>query len=112
MKKTECDLALAQLVAATVAIEFGIASQDLFTRTKGPAHLSFARQVAMYLMHIVYQVNLSRVARAFSRDRSTVSYACNIIEDCREDPYFDEKITRLEQFLGGAPIVNQFEKAG
>lgn len=112
MEKTNNDLALAQLVAAVVAIEFGVASPSLFSKTKGPSHLSFARQVSMYLVHVVYQINLSRVARAFRRDRSTVSYACNVIEDCREDPYFDEKIARLEIFLGHAPVSSRLEKTG
>lgn len=103
MKTKNSDLAMAQLVAAAVAIEFGVASPSLFSKTKGPSHLSFARQVSMYLVHVVYQINLSRVARAFNRDRSTVSYACNVIEDCREDPCFDEKLTRLESFLDTAP---------
>ncbi len=110
MKKINSDLALAQLVAAIVAIEFGVASPRMFSKTKGPSHLSFARQVSMYLVHVVYQINLSRVARAFSRDRSTVSYACNVIEDCREDPYFDEKLVRLEIFLNRAPLPNVLEK--
>ncbi|PHR94339.1 MAG: chromosomal replication initiator DnaA [Robiginitomaculum sp.] len=112
MKTTNSDLALAQLVAAAVAIEFGVASPRLFSKTKGPSHLSFARQVAMYLVHIVYQINLSRVARSFSRDRSTVSYACNVIEDCREDPYFDEKLTRLERFLDAEPLPAMLGQTG
>ncbi len=111
-KKTNSDLALAQLVAAIVAIEFGVASPSLFSKTKGPSHLSFARQVSMYLVHVVYQVNLSRVAKSFCRDRSTVSYACKVIEDCREDPHFDEKLVRLENFLDRAPVLNMLEKTG
>ena len=93
------DLAIAQLVVAAVALEFGVSGSCIFSKTKGPTHLSFVRQVSMYLLHTLYQINLSRVARAFSRDRSTVSYACNIIEDCREDMCFDDKIVRLETFL-------------
>lgn len=98
------DCAVTQLVAAVVALEFDVVSPHLFSPTKGPSNISFARQVTMYLVHVVYQVNLSRVARVFSRDRSTVSHACHVIEDCREDPVFDEKLTRLEMFLGAAPV--------
>lgn len=112
MKQITNDLALAQLVAAIVAIEFGVTGPSLFSKSKGPSHLSFARQVSMYLVHVVYQVNLSRVARVFCRDRSTVSHACHVIEDCREDPYFDEKIANLEIFLGHAPVLNRLERTG
>ncbi len=112
MKEISNDLALAQLVAAAVAIEFGVDSPNLFTKNKGPSHLSFARQVSMYLVHVVYQVNLSRVARAFYRDRSTASHACHVIEDCREDPYFDAKVSNLEVFLKSTFVLNNLEMAG
>ncbi len=101
-KKTE--IAIAKLVAATVAMEFGVSSTQVFKKHKGPNYLSFTRQAAMYLMHVVFGFNISRVARAFGRDRSTACHACHVIEDCREDPVFDEKLSRLEVFLKAAPM--------
>jgi chromosomal replication initiation ATPase DnaA len=103
VKQESIDRALAQLIVAAVAIELGIQATQVFAKYKGPSHISFARQVSMYLMHVVFQINLSRVARAFGRDRSTVSHACNVIEDCREDNEFDEKMMGLEIFLQDAP---------
>ena len=103
------DQSLTALVVATVAIEFGVSNQDILSPTKGRAQLSFARQTAMYLAHIVFQLTLSRVARAFGRDRSTVSHACNIVEDSRDDDAFDLQLTLLEQFLMAAP--NHTDKA-
>ena len=103
IKNNESDFARAQLVMAAVALDFGVAECSVYSETKGTARASFVRQVAMYLTHIVYEVNLSRVARVFSRDRSTVVHACNIIEDSREDPIIDEKLLRLETFLESAP---------
>jgi chromosomal replication initiation ATPase DnaA len=93
----------AQLVMAAVALEFGIPDIEVYSRTKGNSRSSFARQTAMYLIHIVYEINLSRVARTFNRDRSTASHACRVVEESREDPIMDEKLMRLEQFLEHAP---------
>ncbi|MEE9348228.1 MAG: helix-turn-helix domain-containing protein [Robiginitomaculum sp.] len=103
IKHSKSDLARAQLVMAAVALEFGIPDIEVYSRTKGNSKNSFARQIAMYLTHIVYEINLSRVARTFSRDRSTASHACRVVEESREDPIIDEKLIRLEQFLENSP---------
>lgn len=103
LKHTKSDFARAQLVMAAVALEFGIPDVEVYSRTKGNSRSSFARQIAMYLTHIVYEINLSRVARTFSRDRSTASHACKVVEESRDDPIIDEKIQRLEDFLTAAP---------
>jgi chromosomal replication initiation ATPase DnaA len=42
---------------------------------------------------------MTACARAFGRDRSTVSYACHRIEDEREDPAFDERLDALERLI-------------
>lgn len=105
------ETALAQLVCAIVSIEFGVKSVDLLSPTKGPAHLSYARQVAMYLMHVVFQIRVAGVGRAFGRDPSTASYACRIIEDERENTLFDHKLQILEEFLNSSAILKKIRSA-
>jgi len=97
------DLARARLVTAAVALEFGVPDIEVYSRTKGNSRSSFARQIAMYLTHIVYEINLSRVARTFNRDRSTASHACRVVEEARDDDLIDEKLSGLEAFLERAP---------
>jgi len=103
--------ALAELVCAIVSIEFGIPTADLLSRTKGPAHMSYARQVAMYLMHVVFQIRIAGVGRAFGRDPSTASYACRIIEDERENTLFDHKLQILEELLNSTAILRKIRNA-
>ena len=103
-QKTRNDQTYAYLVIATVSLEFGIPHTDIYSAKKGTSQISFARQVSMYLLNIVFGINASRVGRVFRRDRSTASYACNMIEDQREDPILDEKLNRLENFLALAPL--------
>ncbi|MCP8884285.1 chromosomal replication initiator DnaA [Devosia sp. XJ19-1] len=55
-----------------------------------------ARQLAMYLAHVILGESLTAIGHAFGRDRTTVSYACALIEDLRDDPAFDAAVTDLE----------------
>ncbi len=64
-----------------------------------------ARQVAMYLLRASLGMSLSRVARAFGRDRSTVSHACHVIEDLRDDPDFDLWVEQLSVGLCSVSVL-------
>lgn len=55
-----------------------------------------SRQLAMYLAHVILGESLTSIGAAFGRDRTTVSYACGLIEDLRDDPKFDAEVTGLE----------------
>jgi len=88
------DKAKACLTVAAVALEFGISnlSLQLDNSCREPRRC-FARQVAMYLFHTIYQVNLTRTAQLF-------------------DPVFEQKISRLEHFLAQTPqMPNQLFEA-
>ena|SRR6218665_1797795 len=58
-----------------------------------------ARQLAMYLSHVVLGRSLIEIGEAFGRDRTTVSYACALIEDMRDDPRFDDEVSAMERQL-------------
>lgn len=58
-----------------------------------------ARQLAMYLSHVVLGCSLGEIGEAFGRDRTTVSYACAVIEDLRDDAKFDADVCELERRL-------------
>ena len=62
--------------------------------------------VLMYLMHVVYRLNLTEVAAIFGRDRSTASHACHLIEDLRDDPRFDRQLAQLENLLREATRID------
>jgi chromosomal replication initiation ATPase DnaA len=82
----------------------GISIDDLLAR-RGRARVVFARQTAMYLMRVIYGLSLTEIAAHFGRDRSTVSYACQRIEDLRDDPCFDHQLTQLERLLRSAAEI-------
>lgn len=86
-------------VAMCVADDMELDVRDLFAPSRGRATIALARQVAMYLVHVCYGLPLSDVGAGFGRDRTTVSYACRLIEERRDDCTFDRKLSRLEHQL-------------
>jgi len=42
-------------------------------------------------------VSLTEVGHLFERDRTTVSHACGLVEDRRDDPDFDYRLNHLER---------------
>jgi len=82
-----------------VAAARGVPTRLLLLPNRGEADVALARQLAMYLMHVVLGRLYLDVGRFFGRDRTTVSHACAVIEDLRDDPEFDAEVSRLERRL-------------
>ncbi len=102
-ERRAADVAAAQLAAGVAAYSLGVSEAEILSRKRGSTATAFARQVAMYLCHVGFELSLARVALAFERDRSTVAHACHAIEDRREEPQFDLWIGALEAMLRNAP---------
>lgn len=69
---------------------------DMTSRQRNRANVSYARQIAMYLAHVVGQLTLGEISIAFERDRTTVGYAVHLVEDRRDSPFFDLQVEQLE----------------
>jgi chromosomal replication initiation ATPase DnaA len=78
------DVALAT-VRDFCAAAFGVSALDVGAPTRRRADAARARQMAMYLLHVVFGYSAVQVARLFGRDRSTVEHAFRMMEDMRED---------------------------
>ena len=88
-------------VLALISRERRIPIRLLVHVSRCQADTARARQTAMYLAHIAKGISLTAIGEAFGRDRTTVSYACSLIEDLRDDRQFDEELDRLEALLLG-----------
>lgn len=97
------DEAAARLAAGVASYGLDVPQDEIMGGPRGRAAAAFARQVAMYLCHVGFQMSLARVAVAFGRDRSTVAHACHAIEDRREEPQFEFWISGLEALLQNPP---------
>ena len=89
---------LEQIVTRVFAIDL-----DLIRRpTRGRARVAMARQVAMYLAHVVCGLTLTEAGELFGRDRTTAAHACQVVERKREDePEFDRALQLLENVTKG-----------
>jgi chromosomal replication initiation ATPase DnaA len=84
-------------VIALVARVKNVSSQSITSRRRNLLPIARARQLAMYLSHVVLGRTLADIGVVFGRDRTTVSYACALIEDMRDDPQFDDEVSGLER---------------
>jgi chromosomal replication initiation ATPase DnaA len=91
------DLAIRQVIDPAVGAVFEVSIGDLQSATRGSPRVAFARQVAMYLAHVVCGLSLTEVGALFARDRTTVSHACSVVEDRRDDPELDGRLEHLER---------------
>lgn len=89
--------AIRRRVARCVIADFGITADELAFGSRGSQRASLARQVAMYLCHVGFALSFEGIGRLFHRDRTTVAYACRVIEERREDVWFDSRIAALER---------------
>jgi len=99
------DAAAAELAASIASYAVGIPQHNIVDDARGCTQTAFARQLAMYLCHVGFELSLARIAAVFGRDRSTVAHACHEIEDRREDGQFDLWISALEGMLHRAPVA-------
>lgn len=87
----------ASQVACLVAEAHGVTVQELFHHSRSRAPIAATRQLAMYLMHVTLGRTLTEVGEFYGRDRTTVSYACGMVEDQRDKPEFDAEVGELER---------------
>ena len=90
-------MAVRQVIDPAVAAVFEVDVHDLGAPTRGSRRAAFARQVAMYLAHVVCGLSLTEVGTFFARDRTTVAHACSVVEDRRDDPELDGRLEHLER---------------
>lgn len=87
------------IILEMVSKVFRVSTRDILAKSRSQAHIAFARQVAMYLTHICCGLNLTQTGKLFDRDRTTVAYACNLVEDRRDESNFDLTLEILEKTI-------------
>lgn len=104
-RQADQDYARAQFVVQLVCMATGACAHDVAGGGRS-ALTAKARQSAMYLTHVACGLPLQRVGQAFARDRATVAYACNRVEEMRDDPAFDALLRALEACIRAAPSAS------
>jgi hypothetical protein len=90
---------LRAVIEASVGQALGVSEAEFAASTRGRARVALARQIAMYLSHVVCGLSLTDAGRIFARDRTTVAHACAVIEDQRDNPRFDRMLDLMEAIV-------------
>ncbi|MDQ2633068.1 MAG: chromosomal replication initiator DnaA [Pseudomonadota bacterium] len=96
-RRDEQILELCEGMIDITAALFNVSSKEIRKPGRSSLGVSRVRQVAMYVAHVVLKLNMADIGRAFGRDRTTVLYACHLVEDLRDDSDFDRIITMTER---------------
>jgi hypothetical protein len=103
-RRADDEAALCLLLEQAATAAFGVAARHLRARSRNSAPVAFARQAAMYLAHVALGLSYSEVGRLFRRDRTTAAYACQLVEDRRDDPDVDLRLQMLEDLCNDVVI--------
>ena len=86
-----------------------VAGSRVLERRDKRRMLCHVRQISMYVCHTTLQITQQDISSAFGRHRATVSHACAIVEDRRDDPAFDDFVGAVERT---AAAVFRFTEEG
>jgi chromosomal replication initiation ATPase DnaA len=87
------------LLTRLVAEERGVSMTRLLRRSRGSGRAASARQLAIYLSHVLLERPQDVVADLFLRDRTTIAHSCHAVEDRRDDPRLEAEFARIEARL-------------
>jgi chromosomal replication initiation ATPase DnaA len=94
------------IAQALVAHVYGVDVKDMRSEKRSNPRAALARQIAMYLSHIVLKMSFTEIGMMFGRNRSTACHALHHVENMRDDPELDRTLLQLEvllrQAVGGA----------
>lgn len=81
---------------------FNVSSKELRRTGRTSLSVSRVRQIAMYVGHVTLGLSMKEIGRGFGRDRTTVLYACHLVEDMRDDGDFDHIVSTMERVAAAA----------
>ena len=96
------EAAAQKIIDGFVMAAFGVTPEQLGQPSRGRARIALARQVAIYLVHVILGKSMTEAGGRYNRDRTTASHACRIVEDHRDNHEFDRKVAALEHAITGS----------
>lgn len=103
------DMAKALRVAAIVAAVRLRPTEPIFRSTRGGEGEARQRQEVQWLLHTACGMSLNRVAKVMGRDRSTISYANQQVEDELTEPGYAHRMERLAALCKELVAIGELE---
>ena len=91
------NLELCECMLDIAAAMFNVCGRELRKPGRSSQAVSRVRQIAMYICHVVLGIGMRDIGAGFGRDRTTVLYACQVVEDLRDDEESERLIAALEK---------------
>lgn len=101
-RRDEIAMDVCECLIDIASVLFSLPSKELRRQGRTAMPVSRVRQIAMYVAHVVLRLTMGEVGRGFGRDRTTVTHACRIVEDLRDDAEFDRVVSMFEQVASAA----------
>lgn len=95
--REERSLEICESLIDVAAALFNVSGKELRRPGRSALGIARVRQIAMYVAHVTLRLNMADIGRGFGRDRTTVLYACHLIEDLRDDDEFDRVVAATER---------------
>lgn len=95
-----------------IAVLFSVSGRHLRSPKRHGRAIARVRQIGMYIAHTTLGMRMVDVATGFGRDKSTVMYACHLVEDMRDDLEFNQIVARVEQIVRAAFHLGASRESG
>lgn len=93
------DRTVCRVVRQVVAELIMLSGDRVLARRDRRRMACHVRQISMYVCHVALSMPQQDIAAAFGRDRTTVGHACHVVEDRRDDPFFDDFVSAAERIV-------------
>ncbi len=93
------DRTVCRVVRQVVAELIMLSGDRVLVRRDRRRMACHVRQISMYVCHVALSMPQHEIAAAFGRDRTTVGHACHVVEDRRDDPFFDDFVSAIERIV-------------
>lgn len=81
---------------------FNVPTLELRRTGRTGLQVAQVRQIAMYVAHVTLRLSMRQVGAGFQRDRTSVSHACHLVEDLRDEIGFDRIVAHVERIVSAA----------
>ena len=98
-RRHEKNVEICEALIDMLSAYFGVSGTELRSAMRCRREVAQVRQLGMYLAHTSFGMVMGEVAVGFSRERTTVMYACHLVEDRRDDPDYDAVVSALEKLV-------------